>query len=77
MLLPIALRVKSRDVVVEFGRKSLKVGLKNMQPIVDDELYNEVKVEECSWYLENGVFIVISLEKVRELFRSDLWTRFS
>lgn len=69
--MPIALRVKSRDVVVEFGRKSLKVGLKNLPPIVDGELYNEVKVEECSWYLENGVFIVISLEKVSELFRSD------
>lgn len=58
--------MKSRDVVVEYGRKTIKAGLRNATPILQGELYNEIKVEECNWYLDNGSAIVLSLEKVRE-----------
>ncbi|KAK4295442.1 hypothetical protein Pmani_031997 [Petrolisthes manimaculis] len=69
---PLALRVKSRDVVVEFGRRSLKVGLKNSPPILDGQLYNEIKMEECSWYLDNGSCIVLSLDKINKM---EWWSR--
>lgn len=58
--------MKSRDVVVEYGRKTIKAGLRNAPPILQGELYNEIKVEECNWYLDNGSAVVLSLEKVRE-----------
>lgn len=37
-------RVKGREVVVELKRKHLKVGLRGQEPILQGELYNEIKV---------------------------------
>ncbi|XP_042870189.1 nuclear migration protein nudC-like [Penaeus japonicus] len=67
VVIPLNLKVKSRDVVVEYGRKSIKAGLRNAPPILQGELYNEIKVEECNWYLDNGNTVVLSLEKINKM----------
>ncbi|XP_063595447.1 nuclear migration protein nudC-like [Penaeus indicus] len=67
VIIPLNLKVKSRDVVVEYGRKTIKAGLRNAPPILQGELYNEIKVEECNWYLDNGSAIVLSLEKINKM----------
>ncbi|KAL5108256.1 hypothetical protein TcWFU_010164 [Taenia crassiceps] len=61
-------RVKGRDVVVELKRRHLKVGLRGQEPIIQGELYNEIKAEESSWTLDDGLEIVLSLEKVDKMF---------
>ena len=51
---------------MDWGRRNLKVCLKGSgAPLLEGDLYNEVKVEECNWYLEGGLTVVLSLEKVR------------
>jgi len=69
---PIKFPIKSGDVVIEFKKRHLKVGLKNQPPIIDAETYNEVKVEESTWVLEDRKVIFITLEKVNKM---EWWTR--
>merc|ERR1719431_15803 len=59
--------LKSRDLVVQFKKKRLLVGLKGHPPIIDDELYAQIKIEECVWTLTDGKMIEIHLEKINQM----------
>ncbi|XP_074601617.1 nuclear distribution C, dynein complex regulator isoform X2 [Brevipalpus obovatus] len=61
---PVSVPIKSRDVSVVFGRKHLKVGLKD--PIIDDDLPHEIKVEDSLWSIEGGC-ISVTLEKINKM----------
>lgn len=65
--LRVGFTVRSRDVVVDIQKHSLKVGLKGHPPIIDGQLQHEIKVEESTWVLEDGKSLLISIEKVTEL----------
>lgn len=64
--------LKSKDVSVEFQKKHLKVTLKGHPPIIDGEVQQEIKIDECYWTLEDGRVIHIFLEKVNKM---EWWDR--
>ncbi|XP_058194424.1 protein BOBBER 1-like [Rhododendron vialii] len=61
---------KSRFVVYELKKNHLKVGLKGQSPIIDGELFQSVKVEDCFWSLEDQKSISILLTKQNQM---DWW----
>ncbi|XP_022101557.1 nuclear migration protein nudC-like [Acanthaster planci] len=64
--------IKSRDLIVEIDRKRLKVALKGKPPVLEGETFNEIKVEESNWVIEDKKRVVLFLEKIN---RMEWWSR--
>lgn len=64
--------IRARDIVAEFGRKRIKLGLKGHPPIVDGEFCGDIKHDEVLWVLEKNT-VVITIEKINQM---SWWDRF-
>ncbi|KAF6173049.1 hypothetical protein GIB67_006425 [Kingdonia uniflora] len=60
---PVPQGTRSRSVVCEIKRKSLKVGLKGQPLIIDGEFFDSVKLDDCFWSMEDEKLITILLTK--------------
>ncbi|CAG8506255.1 2094_t:CDS:2 [Acaulospora morrowiae] len=67
---PVPKGTRSRDLIVTIKKKNMVVGLKGQPPIIEGELCKEIKVEECTWTLEDQKEVFIHLEKVN---KADWW----
>eukprot|EP00743_Colponemidia_sp_Colp-15_P007770 GILK01008413.1.p1 GENE.GILK01008413.1~~GILK01008413.1.p1 ORF type:complete len:335 (-),score=55.48 GILK01008413.1:254-1198(-) len=57
---------KANQLVVTFSSARLKVGLKGAPLLIDGELDDKIRVEDCFWNLEDGRFLHVNMEKQRE-----------
>ncbi|KTW25762.1 hypothetical protein T552_03375 [Pneumocystis carinii B80] len=64
---PVPLGTRGRDISVLLEKKLIKVGLKNKEPLIEGELFKEIKQEESTWTLENQKVIIIHLEKINKM----------
>ncbi|XP_077284022.1 nuclear distribution C, dynein complex regulator isoform X2 [Arctopsyche grandis] len=65
--IPLSMTARPRDLCVVINRKNLKAGIKNQEAIIDGDFQHDVKVEECSWVIQDGRILVISIEKVNKM----------
>ena len=74
---------KAKDLTVSIEKKHLKVGLKGHPLIIDGDFPKEVKLDECTWCLEDKKTLLINLEKVllflqiRRLSGRNFWPGFT
>ncbi|KAK9292841.1 hypothetical protein L1049_020821 [Liquidambar formosana] len=64
---PVPAGTKSRFVVCEMKKNHLKVGLKGQPPIIDGELCQSIKVDDCFWSLEDQQAVSILLTKHNQM----------
>jgi hypothetical protein len=64
---PLPIKVKARDCIVEFTKKTLKIGIKGQPLILDGDLLNEIKIEETCWTLSEGKEVVLTMDKVNKM----------
>ncbi|XP_068659429.1 protein BOBBER 1-like [Aristolochia californica] len=65
--IPVPPGTKSRFVACEIKKNHLKVGLKGQPPIIDGELYQSVKADDCFWSIEDSKAISILLTKQNQM----------
>lgn len=65
--IPVPPGTKSRFIAYELKKNHLKVGLKGHPPIIDGELHQSVRVEDCFWSIEDGKFISVLLTKHNQM----------
>ncbi|KAG0471744.1 hypothetical protein HPP92_016290 [Vanilla planifolia] len=58
---------KARFVTCEIKKNHLKVGLKGQPPIIDGDLYQSVKVDDCFWSIEDQEVVSILLTKQNQM----------
>jgi len=64
---PLGGAYKAKDLTVTIEKKHLKVGIKGQPLIIDGDFPKEVKLEECTWCLEDKKTLLINLEKVNQM----------
>uniref|UniRef100_A0A0B7AID3 Nuclear migration protein nudC n=1 Tax=Arion vulgaris TaxID=1028688 RepID=A0A0B7AID3_9EUPU len=64
--------LKSKDIVVNIEKRKLSIGLKGHPPVLEGTMYNDVKVDESTWCLQDKKLILINIEKVNQM---EWWSR--
>jgi len=64
--------LKGKDCVVDFNKKKIKIGLKGQPPVLEGQLYNDIKPEDCTWCIQDKKLLLINLEKMNQM---EWWSR--
>ncbi|KAL4385064.1 hypothetical protein GQ457_15G002690 [Hibiscus cannabinus] len=64
---PVPSGTRSKFVVCEIKKNRLKVGLKGQPPVIDGELFQAVKPDDCYWSIEDNRSLSILLTKHNQM----------
>ncbi|XP_050387790.1 protein BOBBER 1 [Argentina anserina] len=67
IIIPVPAGTKSRDIVYEAKKNRLKFGLKGQPLIIDGELFQSIKPDDCLWSIEDQTAVSILLTKHNQL----------
>ncbi|KAM1029662.1 hypothetical protein ACFX2A_043148 [Malus domestica] len=67
VVIPVPTGTKSRFVVCEIKKNHLKFGLKGQPPIIDGELFQAIKPDDCYWSIEDQSAVSILLTKHNQM----------
>lgn len=70
VFVPLETSTNANDVYCEIGRTHLRIGVRGQQPIIDAELWKEIRAHESGWVVDNedGKRCVIAT-----LVKRDVW----
>jgi len=63
VFVPVRPGVKAKQLVVEFGTDTLKIGIKGEPLMIDGKLHAKIKPDDCMWTLVDNKNIQINFEK--------------
>ncbi|KAK9914489.1 hypothetical protein M0R45_038264 [Rubus argutus] len=67
IIIPVPAGTKSRDIVYDAKKNYLKVGLKGQPLIIDGELFQSIKPDDCLWSIEDQTAVSILLTKHNQM----------
>ncbi|XP_012474434.1 protein BOBBER 1 [Gossypium raimondii] len=67
VIVPVPPGTRSKSVECQMKKSRLKVGLRGQPPIIDGELFQAIKPDDCYWSMEDNDSISIVLSKQKQL----------
>jgi hypothetical protein len=72
VFVPIPASTRGKDLVVDFQQKKLKVGLKGQPLLIDGELHQKIKCDDCFWTVEDSSSggekeLCLTIQKVNQM----------
>jgi len=64
--IPVPKGTRGKDLNVVIGKKKLSVGIKGKEKIMEGELFQEIKIEDSTWNIEDQQTVNVHLEKIRQ-----------
>uniref|UniRef100_A0A915DTM8 Nuclear migration protein nudC n=1 Tax=Ditylenchus dipsaci TaxID=166011 RepID=A0A915DTM8_9BILA len=59
--------LKSKELDVQIEKQYIKVGLKGKEPLIEGNLFAQVKVDDGAWVIEDSKLVSITLLKVNQM----------
>ncbi|KAK3726453.1 hypothetical protein RRG08_005058 [Elysia crispata] len=64
--------LKGKDLAVNIEKRKINVALKGQPPVLEGTMYNDVKVDESTWCIQDKKLLLINIEKVNQM---EWWSR--